>query len=352
MFDSPADAANALLEYFTRPRAELIVEALVPAMTFHPSKEIVIGGTRLGGTPDAPEGFVWPRPAWPEDPEEIAGRGNEDAAREMREHMAHGLPHAFIAQVDLSEAAGLGPVASSLPPDGRLLFFYDLSIGPWDTGSRAAKVIWERSPVGELRAAPMPEDLAVADERAARQWAEMSAGYDDGDEDAEADPWSNYAAPARAMTLQEVWRMPHPHALEIERLPEFAAVEKGETRDPELEDFYDAYQEALEAFHDLHPEEAWRRQQILGSPLPEQSDPRYDAVVVSEWGRQHLSREEWEAHGDDIDRKALDWVLLLQVDIADWMQARSATGTVYFVIQRDDLEQHRFDEVVAVYQQT
>lgn len=352
MFDSPIDAANALLEYFDQPRVEIIVEALVPAMILHPlPNNVTIGGTRLGGTPDVPEGFVWPRPEAPENPEEIAKRGNEDAAREMRAHMDLDLPLAFIGQVDLGEAAGLGPVASPLPSEGRLLFFYDLSIGPWDTGTRVAKVIWDPSPADRLKPLAMPDDLAAAAAREAEERAKIAAEFGNG-EDRQADRGTNYGAPARAMTLRTTWRLPNPHALEIDALPDLAAVARGETDDPELEETYAAYEEALEAHGDQYPQEAWQRQQLLGSPLPEQSDPRYDAVVVSEWGRQHLSREEWRQHRGDIVRKARDWVLLLQVDIGDWMQARFVEGTVYFVIRRDDLEQRKFDRVVAVYQQT
>ena len=86
--------------------------------------------------------------------------------------------------------------------------------------------------------------------------------------------------------------------------------------------------------------------------MPKQDAPRFDAVVVSEWGKQHLSREEWQEHREDVFRKAHEWVLLLQIDIGDWMQARFVEGTVYFVIRRDHLEKEKFDEVVAVYQQT
>lgn len=352
MFDSPVDAANALLDYFDQPRVEIIAEALVPAMTFHPSSEgVVIGGVRLGGTPDTPEGFVWPRPAPPVNPEEIAKRGNEDAAKDMRAHIALDLPYAFVAQVDLAEAAKLGTVSSALPSDGRLLFFYDFLIGPWDTGTRVVRVIWERSPVDQLHSLATPEDLIEAADREARERAEIAAEFGD-HEDEEADRGTNYGAPARAMMLQATWRLPNPHSLEIDALPDFAAVARGETRDPDLQDIYAAYEEALEAHGDQYPEEAWQRQQLLGSPLPEQDDPRYDAVVVSEWGKQHLSREEWQEHRDDVFRKARDWVLLLQIDIGDWMQARFVEGSVYFVIRRDHLEQRKFDEVVAVYQQT
>ncbi|MCO5159213.1 MAG: YwqG family protein [Aquamicrobium sp.] len=355
MFDSPADAADALLAYFERPRVEIVVEALVPAAIFHPAASgIAIGGTRLGGTPDAPAGFVWPRPARPDDPDEIARRGNEDAGREMRAHMALDLPYAFIAQVDLTEAAALGPAASALPSEGRLLFFYDLAIGPWDTGTRVARVIWERSPADALRPLAVPDDLAAAAAREAQERAAIAAEFGDGDEDVDEDAGggTNYGAPARAMTLRQAWRLPDPHALEIAAMPDFAAVARGESDDPMLQDLFSAYEEALEEFGDRYPAETWQRQQLLGSPMPEQDDPRYDAVVVTGWGKQHLSGEEWLEHRDEVLLKAHDWTLLLQIDIGDWMQARFVEGTIYFLIRRDHLEKHRFDEVVAVYQQT
>jgi hypothetical protein len=345
MFDSPADAADALLAFFERPRVEIVVEALVPAAIFHPSASGIV----LGGTPDTPAGFVWPRPPQPVDPDEIARRGNEDAGREMRAHMALDLPYAFIAQVDLTEAAALGPVASALPAEGRLLFFYDLAIGPWDTGTRVARVIWERSPAEALRTLAMPDDLAAAAARAARERAAVAAGF--GDED-EAQSGTNYGAPARTMALRQAWRPPDPHALEIAAMPDFAAVARGESDDPMLQDLFSAYEEALEEFGDRYPAETWQRQQLLGSPMPEQDDPRYDAVIVTGFGKQHLSGGEWLEHRDEVLLKAHDWTLLLQIDIGDWMQARFVEGTIYFLIRRDHLEQHRFEEVVAVYQQT
>ena len=49
-------------------------------------------------------------------------------------------------------------------------------------------------------------------------------------------------------------------------------------------------------------------------------------------------------------REARDWQLLFQFDVADWRQ-EGAEGLIYSVIRREDLEAHRFDNVVAVYQQ-
>lgn len=354
MFDSPAEAADALQAYFTAPRIEVVVKALVPAIVLHPVSGGAArpGGTRLGGTPDVPAGFAWPRPPAPADPEEIARRGNEDAARSMREHMARGLPYAFVAQIDLAEAAALGPVASPLPSEGRLLFFYDNAVGPWETGARPARVIWDTAPAKDLAPLAMPEDLAAAAERERADIAKIHAEFDPEGKEARSEG-TIYGAPARAMALRRTLRLPHPAALEVGALPaDLAASVRGRRDDTEAEEFSSAYEEALEAHHDSYPREAWRRQQVLGSPMPEQNDPRYGAVAVSDFGKQFLSRDDWRANEADITRKAGDWLLLLQVDLGDWMQARFVEGTVYFVIRRDDLAQRRFEKVVAVYQQT
>jgi uncharacterized protein YwqG len=350
MFDSPQAASEALLAWFDRPRIEIIVEALVPAIVLHPSAgHIVIGASQLGGTPHASVDFKWPRPQKPDDPEEIAKRGNADAAQEMREHMAQGLPYAFMAQIDLAEAAKLGPVAVSLPSEGRLLFFYDIAIGPWETGMRPAKVIWDRTPIDRLAVLSVPDDLAAAQVKAREEAAALEAEFGTPGEASSKEQGTNYGAPARAVSLEATYRLPNPAALEFDRLGDFS---RAQPAGKESEDALAAYEEALQATHDQYPQEGWRRQQLLGSPMPEQDDPRLDAVVVSEFGKQHLSREDWVKHRAAIFEKARDWTLLLQVDLADWMQAPYVEGTVFFVIRRDDLDNRHFDKVIAVYQQT
>lgn len=350
MFDSPAEATQALQAYFDTPRIEIIVKNLVLAVVLVPDTgaKTALGGTRLGGTPDAPAGFVWPRPPAPENPEEIAKRGNEDAAREMREHLALGLPYAFIAQIDLKEASRIAGAASGLPSEGRLLFFYDHAIGPWETGTRPARVIWDPSPAKDLTTIAMPHDLATAAAKDRAERDAIAAKYPDLEDEADKgkEKGTVYGAPSRAMTLQRTFRLPHPASLEMEPL----RSQRGD--EEEAEEFDSSYEEALEAHHDGYSREAWRRNQLLGSPQPEQDDPRYDAVVVSEFGKQHLSREEWAAHRDDIARNVREWALLFQLDVGDWMQERFVEGTVYFVIRKDDLAGRRFERVVAVYQQT
>lgn len=61
------------------------------------------------------------------------------------------------------------------------------------------------------------------------------------------------------MTLRTACRLPSPYTLEIDALPEFVAVARGETSDPGLQDVYSAYEEALEAYGDQYPRQAWQR---------------------------------------------------------------------------------------------
>lgn len=47
-----------------------------------------------------------------------------------------------------------------------------------------------------------------------------------------------------------------------------------------------------------------------------------------------------------------DWRLLLPFSIPGWDAAEDGEGTVYFLINTDDLAARRFDRVQAIYQQT
>ncbi len=90
---------------------------------------------------------------------------------------------------------------------------------------------------------------------------------------------------------------------------------------------------------------------LLGAPVPEQDDPRYDAVVVSDYNTQSLSQEDWAKNRTKVMETAKDWRLLLQLSVPGWMQD-SGEGTVYFLIRDKDLQDRAFERVVAVYQQT
>lgn len=195
-----------------------------------------------------------------------------------------------------------------------------------------------------------PPDLAEAAKKNAREMAEIRAKFPRAGEPKEEG--TPYGAPAQPLRLKSTLRLPDPHGLEIAALPELAEAYRGKTVDDEADDFGESYREAVEETQARADGKVRRRQQALGSPQAEQDDPRYDAVVVSTFGKQHLSSDEWKAHVAEIQAKARDWRLLLQIDLGDWMKADLVEGTVYFVIRASDLEQRRFDRVIAVYQQT
>lgn len=93
------------------------------------------GASRIGGTPDLPEGLAWPQ--------------------------AEGKSLSFIAQVNLEELAGAWP-QTPLPHSGVLLFFYDAEQSVWgfdpkDKGKWA--VLYASGSPAELRCATFPADL-------------------------------------------------------------------------------------------------------------------------------------------------------------------------------------------------
>lgn len=351
MFDSPDDAYRQLANAFTRPQAEIIVEALVPTLVFQPKADgaLVLGGTRIGGTPDLPPGLEWPRRAAPADIEAVARRANADSAKEIREHFQKRLPYAFFAQVDLAEARGQGGAAGDLPETGRLLFFYDLAAGPWDTGTEAVRVIWDQSPRESLTAQAMPADLAAVVEAHRAEIAAINAKYNL--PKPRPDAGTAYSGPARAMTLRATLRPPAGYSVEMEASPTLKAVYGHQPMGENP--FRDAYNDRLSRAFDKFYGEAnpGRRNQLLGSPLPEQDDPRYDAEVVTRFGIQHLDEAQRKAHRDEIVAAEKNWRLLLQIDVGDFMQG-DGQGTVYVLIRASDLAERRFDRVVAVYQQT
>ena len=359
MFDTPADAQAQLAQQFSRPQVEMVVEALVPTLVFRPQPKgrAGLGGTRIGGTPDLPPGLAWPRRTKPADVEAIAKRGNVEAGEEMRRHFRKELPYAFFAQVDLGEAQeqtggqarGQDAPAAALPGHGRLLFFYDLSAGPWDNGTESTRVIWDESPHDGLVTQVMPPDLARAAEAHRAEIAKVNRQF--ALPVPKPDSGTPYGGPARPMSLHASLRPPAIESLEMEARPTLKAALA--PRSDGEESFRDAYQDLFSRAFDSYYGAAntGRRNQLLGAPLPEQSDPRLEAEVVSRFGVQHLSQEQWKAHRPEIEAGARSWRLLLQIDVGDFLQ-EDGEGTVYFLIRASDLTDRRFDRVVAVYQQT
>src|SRR5438445_742302 len=83
---------------------------------------------RLGGSPDVPPGFVWP--TW------------------------SGGALGFLGQTDLGVVAAVD-AGTCLPPDGLLLFFYDVAAGPSGLSPAhrgSCRVVLVAAPANELEA--------------------------------------------------------------------------------------------------------------------------------------------------------------------------------------------------------
>ena len=81
--------------------------------------QLGLGESRIGGNPDVPPGFEWPR--WlPTKPR------NDKLARPWRPNGP--APLGFLAQIDLSAIPSIGDL---LPSSGWFYFFYDRYCEPW-----------------------------------------------------------------------------------------------------------------------------------------------------------------------------------------------------------------------------
>ena len=344
MFDTPTDAATFLSGALEPPAIERIVGTLVPTIVFEPMLDDHIGGTRIGGVPDMGPGAEWPRPTPPADRQALVPGGGE-MDEEMVAHLDAALPFAFMAQVDLAEASALGPVASPLPDEGRLLFFYDMMTGPFETGARSARVVWDRTPVDELRPMEVPADLLRAhDERKATDLASAKEfGYE-----IEDDAGSSYLTEPipREPTVKLV--LPSRQSLEWEASGLDALFESDPDGDIEYA-FETAFDEITPSSVDAV---APYQHRMLGTPLPEQDDPRFTAAMFElTGGEQYPDGDAYERFGAAMRENAPNWVVLFQLGVSDWMGERTE-GTIYYLIRRDDLAERRFDRVIAEYQQT
>lgn len=97
--------------------------------------QLQLGATRLGGTPDFPQGRIWP------------------------ERQGTALP--FIAQINLSEVASYAS-GHLLPVSGMLYFFFhvDAFLETWPRDRGTWSVLYERSTPSALQRIAIPETVA------------------------------------------------------------------------------------------------------------------------------------------------------------------------------------------------
>ena len=131
MFENRRQAMDLIAELLPSDIQDEIAGLLTPAIGLIPAKEwdtVTFGRTRIGGTPDAPEGFAWPQI---EPSLDDVARLPDYLPEEYRAVAGTRRSLVFIGQIDLAQAHELGDVASPLPETGRLWFFWDGGVGQY-----------------------------------------------------------------------------------------------------------------------------------------------------------------------------------------------------------------------------
>lgn len=284
-------AADAVLTSFdvaslALPSVRLITQRV-------PHNGIGLGESRIGGIPDVPAGFEWPRWMPPRRRVGLLGRWRK---------LAIPTPLGFIAQIYLSS---LPSVDDSLPSSGWLYFFYDRGREPWgfdpaDRGcSRVIHVQCDRFAL--VRAEP-PSDL---------------------------DP-KHIAYPCRV----DAWA-------ELTLPGGLPALEYGTPAD-----------EAYQALYDDLMKDGPGQHRLLGHAQVIQDSMELECQLASNGiscgGPKGYQSARAKALADD----AANWRLLLQIDSdkdgPGWMWVDA--GRIYFWIKRQDLRSLRFDDAWLILQ--
>ncbi len=380
---------EAIKDAFPKRYWDALASAVYPCIGFAPiktSEAPALGATRIGGTPDLDKDIPWPvRRAFP-DVESIAQRGGRNHSEVIRLYASRNLPYVFMAQIDLGEASGLGAMAAELPDEGRLLFFYDMAVTPWNAGYDACRVIWDQSPRENLVRHEMQTFLNIyrpIEERERAIYKRSLSEFIDALDELKALPDANetidlseaadmmrealeeedersyYMGPAQAMRLVPNWFLLDRDSLEMENIPELESLvsrylDRQYSELPDVSDSDWALFDFLEVYGEfntatLDQEYRYYPHQLLGYPWPVQSDPRYEASVIARFGTRDPYPDVWRENRAIIEKDARDWRLLLQLDIANYWQG-DAGGMVYFLIHKDDLAARRFENTIAVYQ--
>jgi hypothetical protein len=367
MFTSVAEARGFLEDAGLGDLAERVVPLLQPCLMLVPAETDRLGGTRTGGLPDLPSDLPWPVRLKPADSEAIVRLGGTAHAAGLDQHASREQPYEFIAQIDLSDARNFA-LADHLPPEGRLLFFYDSALGPWRDGVESARVIWDRAPLGALTPHPLPTALAelIAEDRAAhdRQQADpmamasqysaaqleiFSQALESGEtlEDFFRKIVQNmefirqYAHPSQPMRIAQGVQWPDRQTVHAQHVPALRALDD----DDALNDSYMDLSRGSGAT-------SGAQQLLVGIPIPEQDDPLYAGPVMVDPALAELLDADRETGWPMVEERAKEWRLLLQIELASLRQAKYVEGFVYFIIHKNDLASRDFTRTLAIYQQT
>jgi uncharacterized protein YwqG len=256
-------------------------------------QDMPVGGSRLGGSPDVPAGFVWPQVTNIRTPEDME----------------------FVAQIRLSDLPA--PLPEAVPQEGLLSFFTRWSEGRvfyFPEGTVLTRVAGPNAPV----------------------------------ESAPSGLWQNFTAALRHR--KDVRRTYRAASLVFE--PTFSPADGSSSM---IQQFAltdadsETYIELCETLWNDSSESHGLKHQMFGHASPVQNEMELECDFLR---RGEIPR--WDLPAADFIAASTHWVPLLQLDSDDgqsgpgWMWGD--LGMVYFWIHRDDLAGRAFDRAIAIEQ--
>ena len=259
-----------------------------------PYARIGLGESRIGGVPDVPSAFEWPR--W-----SPSKQRDDKFAHPWRPNSP--APLGFIAQIDL---CGIPQVDDSLPSSGWLYFFYDRYCEPWgfDPADRGCcRLFYVNSDRSGLERAELPPDSNpdhVAEPCLIEAWPELTLPDDL--------PDLEYGTPA-----------------------------------------YEAYRGLCD---ELTQAGGLTHHRVLGHPQLVQNPMELECQLASNGVYCGGSEGYQSDRAESLKSGAAEWRLLLQIDTDEegpgWVWGD--VGRIYFWIRRHDLKSLRFDDCWLIFQ--
>lgn len=302
---------------------------------------IPLGASKLGGAPDLARGTAWPeRPPYP-DAETRAGQHRRDAERLLADskkpkswmtpeqgesfsqtHLAQAdaigrpFPLAFFGQFDLAGLSKVEGFEATLPREGRLLVFYDFWEQPEGFTPEASvgwRVIWDRTPAGDLERLAIPDALSAISD----------------------DEWRTVFRPATLSAVSVVTPIP----------PNDEGWDAFDLAD---DDLLDPYQDWLSDFGTPDADDG-ENHQLGGFPRTLQNGLQAESQLAAN-GVNCGRSEAWTTpEAQELLKDAGAWRLLLQIGV-DPNAGMDGPGAYYVIIRDDDLAARRFERARVTYQ--
>jgi uncharacterized protein YwqG len=287
--------------------ADTMVGSLCPSILIDalrvPLDDLPIGASRIGGVPDLPVGFKWPR--WSGSRTTYIPTGLNTHREVFYDKYLH-----FIAQLNLQELRGFSACAQ-LPSQGTLYFFYDRDVQPWGFTPEdhlGARVKYVDGPIESLHRRAAPE-------------------FD-----------SDFQSHPCRLSFSENWTIPG------------GELRFGPTSEP-ASDFYDELESLRQDLIGASDNGQYQPvHRLFGWPEAIQGDMQYECQLVA--NGIYCGGADVDPRGISLEAGAKDWRLLLQIDTDEenpgWMWGDC--GRIYYWIHKDDLARRRFKNARLILQ--